>query len=147
MREMFGITVAMLLLRVALLIFFIARLGLYGAAVAMAIAIAVQQSVYVALTLRYFSLRAADLIRSTWRPLLATASMAAVLLQTGQGWRIVAGDAGVLVRQLLASIGLGALVYAVVLLAAWLSAGRPAGAETDFVALARRFGGRFARAP
>jgi lipopolysaccharide exporter len=144
LRQTFAITVGMLLLRVGLLIFFIARRGLYGAAIATATAIAVQQVVYVILTLHYFSVRAGDLLRATWRPVLATTAMAIVLLQTGHGWRVVANDPGVLARELLIAVSLGALVYTVVLLAAWFAAGRPEGAETDLVALMRRLVGRFA---
>ena len=147
LREIFAITVSMLIVRAGLLIFLIARLGLYGAAIATALAISIQQGVYVVLTLRYFALRAADLLRYTWRSLLATAVMAAVLLRTGYGWQTVEGGAGVLALHLSVAIGLGALVYAVVLLAAWFAAGRPEGAETDFLALAGRVGGRFARLP
>ena len=138
MREMFSITVGMFVLRMALLIFFIARLDIYGAAIAMGIATGLEQSTYVVLTLRRFSVRVADLLHSIWRPLLATAAMAAVLLGTGNGWRVVAGDTGLLVQQLVVAVSLGTVVYVGVLLAAWLAVGRPAGAETDFLALAWR---------
>jgi len=132
MREMFSITVGMFLLRMALLIFFIARLDIYGAAIAMGIATGLEQSTYVVLTLRRFSVRVADLLHSIWRPLLATTAMAAVLLGTGNGWCVVAGDTGQLVQQLVVAVSLGTVVYVGVLLAAWLAVGRPAGAETDF---------------
>jgi len=145
LRQMFELSLAILILRVVLLIFLIARLGLYGAAIAAAIAIAIEQGLYVLLTIRHFALRPADLLRHTWRSLLATAAMAAVLLRTGLGWHTVAPETGALVQQLLVAVATGAAVYGVVLLAAWLAAGRPPGAETDFLAMARRLSGRVGR--
>jgi O-antigen/teichoic acid export membrane protein len=146
LREMFGIGLGILVLRVALLVFFIARFGLYGAAVAAAIAITTEQSLYVWLTIRHFALSLSDLLRTTWRALLATGAMAVVLSRTGFGWQTVAANPATLVRQLLIAIGLGAAVYSAVLLAAWMAAGRPSGAETDLLALIRRLGSRLTRA-
>jgi peptidoglycan biosynthesis protein MviN/MurJ (putative lipid II flippase) len=142
---MFELSVATLILRVALLIFFIGRMGLFGGALAAAIAIAVEQSLYVLLTIRHFALRPTDLVRHTWRCLLATAAMAAVLLRTGLGRHTAAPDAGVLAQQLAVAVVVGVATYSVVLLAAWFAAGRPPGAETDFLALARQLSGRVAR--
>ena len=146
LRQMFELTLAVLILRVALLIFFIARLGLFGAAIAVAIAIAVEQSLYVLLTIHHFALRPTDLLRHTWRSLLATAAMAAVLWSTGLGWHAAAPETGALVQQLVVAVVAGIAVYSVVLLAAWLVAGRPPGAETDFLSMARRLSGRVAGA-
>jgi O-antigen/teichoic acid export membrane protein len=146
LRQMFELSVATLILRVALLIFLIDRMGLYGAALAAAIAITIEQSLYVLLTIRHFRLRPADLLRHTWRCLLATAAMAAVLLRTGLGHHTVTPAAGALAQQLAVAVVTGVAVYSVVLLAAWLAAGRPPGAETDFLALARRLIGRIAGA-
>jgi O-antigen/teichoic acid export membrane protein len=146
LRQMFELSVATLILRVALLIFFIDRMGLFGAALAASIAIAVEQSLYVVLTIRHFALRPTDLFRHTWRCLLATAAMAAVLLRSGLGGHTVAPEAGALAQQLVLAVATGAAVYSIVLLAAWIAAGRPAGAETDFLALARRLSGRVAGA-
>ncbi len=155
LRQMFELSVATLILRVALLIFLIDRMGLYGAALAAAIAIAVEQSLYVLLTIRHFGLRPTALFRHTWRCLLATAAMAMVMLRTGLGWQIgpdsgVAAaevpTSGALVQHLAVAVLVGVVTYTAVLLAAWLAAGRPPGAETDFLALARRMTGRVAKA-
>ena len=150
LRQMFELSLATLILRVVLLIFLIARLGLFGAAIAAAVAIAVEQGFYVLLTMLHFALRFGDLLRHTWRCLLATAAMAMVLLRTGLGWNTVGPDpstlaSGVLVRQLVAAVLVGVVTYTAVLLAAWLAAGRPPGAETDFLMLARRITGRLVR--
>jgi lipopolysaccharide exporter len=145
LRQMFELSVATLILRVILLIFCITWLGLYGAAVAAAITITIEQGIYVLLTIRHFALRPADLLRHTWRCLLATAAMAMVLMRTGLGWHMVASDSGMLTQQLVVAVVVGVATYSVVLLTAWLAAGRPPGAETDFLALARRLGGRLTR--
>jgi hypothetical protein len=59
-------------------------------------------------------------------------------VRTGFGWHTVAAEPATLVRHLLIAVSQGAAVYAIILLAAWFAAGRPTGAETDLVALARR---------
>jgi hypothetical protein len=104
----------------------------------------------VLLTIRHFRLRPTALFRHTWRCLLATAAMAMVLLRTGLGWNTVGPDPGVLasgplVRQLAVAVLVGFVTYTAVLLAAWLAAGRPPGAETDFLMLARRMSSRLVR--
>jgi lipopolysaccharide exporter len=145
LRQVFGVSLATLILRVVLLIVFINWRGLDGAALAVAIAIATEQGLYVLLMIRQFALRPADLLRHTWRCLLATAAMATVLLRTGLGWQTVATDSGTLPEYLVVAVAVGAATYTAVLLAAWLAAGRPPGAETDFLALARRLVGRLTR--
>ena len=45
-------------------------------------------------------------------------------------------------QQLLVAVAIGIAVYGMVLLATWLAAGRPAGAETDCLEMARRLSGR-----
>jgi O-antigen/teichoic acid export membrane protein len=144
LRQMFKISLATLILRVTLLIFFIDRLGLFGAALAAALAIVAEQGLYVLLAIRNFALRLTDLLRHIWRCLLATAAMAAVLLGSGLGVHAVAPESGALAQQLAVAVATGAAVYGVVLLAAWFAAGRPPGAETDFLALARRLSDRIA---
>jgi len=136
--QIFSIGLGSVLLRVALLIVFIDRFGLYGAAIAAAIAICVEQSLYVALTMRQIALKLAELVNVTWRVLLATAAMAAVLLRTGLTEHAAGASPAALTHQLALGVAVGAAVYATVLLTAWLAAGRPPGAETDLLAFARR---------
>jgi lipopolysaccharide exporter len=145
LRQLFKISLATLILRVTLLIFFIDRLGLFGGALAAALAIVAEQGLYVLLAIRNFALRPGDLLRHTWRCLLATAVMAAVLLYTDLGQHTAAPEAGALAQQLAVAVAVGVVTYGVVLLAAWLAAGRPPGAETDFLMLARRLSGRVTR--
>ena len=142
LRQAFSISLGSVLLRITLLIFLIARFGLYGAAIAAAIAICVEQGLYLLLTIRHIDLRLSALIQATWRCLLATAAMAAVLLHMGLGRHEAGANPAALARQLVIAIGVGAAAYAIALLAAWLASGRPSGAETDLVALIRRMGSR-----
>ena len=137
----FPVTATALLLRVALLIVLIARMGLLGAAIAAAIAIACEQVLYVAMTMRHFAVHPSRLLRHTWRGLLATTAMAVVLYDAGLGWHIATVGDGPLALQLLRDVTAGVAVYVAVLLAAWVAAGRPPGAETDFLALMRRLTG------
>jgi lipopolysaccharide exporter len=143
--QVFSIGLGSVLLRVVLLVFFIGRMGLYGAAIAAAIAICVEQGLYVLLTMRQIALKLADLLHVTWRGLLATAAMATVLLRMGLGEHTPEARPGALAQQLAVAVIVGAAVYTIVLLAAWFAAGRPAGAETDLLALARRMLGRVGR--
>jgi lipopolysaccharide exporter len=140
--QMFAVGLGSVLLRIALLIVFIGRLGLYGAAVAAAIAICLEQSLYVLMTMRRIALGASALLRATWRCVLATAAMAAILVHAGLERHLPSGSPGALAQQLLLAVAVGMAAYTLVLLAAWLAAGRPAGAETDLLALARRFATR-----
>jgi hypothetical protein len=64
--------------------------------------------------------------------------MAAALLRTGLGEHTAGAGPAALAHQLVLAVGVGAAVYTSVLLLAWFAVGKPAGAETDFVALARR---------
>jgi O-antigen/teichoic acid export membrane protein len=142
--QMFAVGLGSVLLRIALLIFFIGRLGLYGAAIAAAIAICFEQWLYVLMTLRRIALKLADLLRATWRCLLATGAMAGVLLEAGLGRHLPSASPGMMARQLLLAVIAGAATYTIVLLAVWLAAGQPDGPETDFLALGRRLAGRLA---
>jgi len=144
LRQMVAINFVVMMVRIALLIFFIARLGLYGAAIAAAISIALEQALYLGVTIRHFGLSLLDLIRSTWRSLIASAAMAAVLLRTGLGGGTLQAGPAALAEHLGLAVGLGAATYTVVLLTFWIAAGRPQGAETDFLALVRRLGGPLA---
>jgi O-antigen/teichoic acid export membrane protein len=136
--QMFAVGLGSVLLRIALLIIFIGRLGLYGAAMAAAIAIFLEQCLYVVMTLRRIALKFADLLRATWRCLLATGAMAAVLLHSGLGRHVPSASPTALAYELLWAVIVGAATYTFVLLMAWQASGRPSGAETDLLALGRR---------
>jgi lipopolysaccharide exporter len=128
-----GITLAGAAARVALLVFLIPRFGLTGAAVGAAIAVVLEQGLTVATALRRFHVDAHAIIRRIWRPVIAGAAMAVVLSGIGLGWT----DDPDLVH-LMEAVIIGTGVYVTVLLGSWVLAGRPAGPETDVLALLRR---------
>jgi hypothetical protein len=110
--------------------------GLTGAAWAVANADSVEQGGIMILAMRRLGTPAASLIGHLWRPVLAAAIMALTLIQTGYGLSDRTDMATLAI-----GCGLGAVTYLTVLLAAWLAAACPAGAESDlFALLSRRFG-------
>jgi lipopolysaccharide exporter len=128
-----GITLAGAAVRVALLLLLIPHFGLAGAAMGAAIAVVLEQALMVVTALRRFDVGLRRLMRLIWRPVLAACAMAAVLVAGGLGW---SDDSGV--PALAEAVAGGGAVYTVVLLASWVLAGRPVGAETDVLALLRR---------
>jgi len=128
----FSITVAMLLIRFALLVVLIESFGLVGAGFAVAAVAILEEACYLFETFRRFGLRPMDLLRNNWRTVTATAVMtiAVVLLQRALGGTATFGH-------LFAEILAGALAYVTVLLATWLAAGRPQGAEATILATVR----------
>lgn len=131
MGAVLGITLAGAALRVALLLLLIPRFGLLGAGAAAALGLVFDHLLSLAITLRAFAVPPSALLGRLWRGVLATATMAGVLLWTGPVWQ----DAGGPALALPGGVALGALVYAAALLALWLAAGRPAGAEADLLRL------------
>jgi len=134
MRLVLGIILAGAALRVTLLLLLIPRFGLLGAGVAAALGMVFDHLLYLAVTLHGFAIPLAALLKRLWRGVLATAAMAAVLLWSGLGGQGAANPA----LALLGGVVLGMAVYAGVLAALWLAAGRPAGAEANLLRLARR---------
>ena len=124
-----GIVLAGAALRVVLLLALIPGFGATGAAMAAAIAIGVEQGLMIATALRRFGIGFRGLLAQVWRPVLATGAMGVVLWGFGLGW--APGDG------LLVGVVVGAGVFVVGLLGAWLLAGRPAGAEADLLGLVR----------
>jgi len=142
LRTIFGVNLASALLRVALLLALVPPYGLLGAAIAIAIASVLDQLALVGAVLRLLALRAVALLAALHRPLLATAAMALALWGVGLGWIAPPPSAAAALPPLLQGVALGAAVYGVALLALWLAAGRPAGAEADVLTLLRRATGR-----
>ncbi len=127
-----GITLVGAVVRVGLLAVLIPRFGLIGAAMAAATAVLLEQVLTVGFALRRLGLRPVLLLRGIWRPVLGAVVMAGALWLSGLGWT---DDTGV---QILAeAIAAGAIVYTAALWGSWWLAGRPAGAETDLLALLR----------
>lgn len=127
LRSMFGIAAVMLCIQLSLVFVLVWQWGILGAAVASAVAVVIEQTIYCWLTFRRLHLHISDLLRRIWRCLLATAVMAAVLAVTSPGRQ----PGPVSVIGLLVTCASGAAVYIVVLATAWFWSGRPAGAEAD----------------
>lgn len=117
--------------------------GLTGGAVALALALSFEQLLFLEVMRRRLTLALSELARQTWRPLLATAVMAATLAGLGLGWTGSPADNVGAARQLVVAMAAGAAVYFATLTVAWIAAGRPAGAETDLLHLAQSSLSRF----
>lgn len=133
MRTSLSITAGATVVRVLLLLMLIPAFGLMGAAVAAAAGLALEHVLSGLWAMRrlHLSLRR-DLLPQMWRCLLATAVMAGVLWAAGLGWQQTSAPL------LAAAVALGAVAYGAALAGLWLLAGRPAGPETDLLALAGR---------
>lgn len=133
LRVQVVILAAGLVVRTALLLVLVAPLGLMGAALAATACTAVEEVLYLIVTFRRFRLRAMDLLRGTWRCVLASAAMTAVLLAQGIAWApSPPGSAGAALV-IGEGVATGAIAYVAVLLAAWWLSGQPRGAETTFL--------------
>ncbi len=124
----FWIELASVVIRLVGLLALVPALGLIGAAITVGVCGFLEEAIYIVVTFRRFHLRVAALLRHTWRPLLATGAMAAVLW--GGMPTATADTVPALVLRLAMEISVGAAVYGAMLLAAWLASGRPRGAET-----------------
>ncbi|MFO1028245.1 MAG: oligosaccharide flippase family protein [Acetobacteraceae bacterium] len=128
-----GMTLAGAAVRVALLAVLIPPFGLTGAATAAAGGVLLDQAMRIHATMRRFHIAPTALLARLWRPVGATALMAAVLVWTGFGWTDNTG-----VVQLVAGVGIGGAVYAVALTGLWFAAGAPDGAEKDLLGVVGR---------
>lgn len=118
--------------RIGLVLLLTWRFGLAGAAMGAAISMAIENVVMTMTGLRHAGLRMRDLAACLWRPLLASAVMAAGLIAELQ-----AGLASAYAALFLLCAS-GALIYSVVLLALWSVSGRLDGPERDFLTLVTR---------
>ena len=137
MRTTFAVVGTALVLRILLVGLAVQQFGLVGAAWAAVISIILEQAANIVVTFRGFDLRLSDLLRQVWRPLCASAVMAAMLAWTGFGWRPFPREPQQVVVYLLVAAMTGAMVYGASLLAFWLASGRPAGAESDLLTVVR----------
>ena len=132
-----AVTMAGALTRVALLLVLIPRIGVVGAAWAAAISTCIDEGIITFMALQHFHIRTSAFITRIVRPVIAAAAMAAGLVAIGSNpegnvaWTLATDMAG------------GAALYATVLLATWLSVGRPEGAETEALKALRRAIWRF----
>jgi O-antigen/teichoic acid export membrane protein len=132
----FQIELAATILRLTSLLVLVPHYGLVGAASGVVATGFIAEVIYTVVTVRRTAMRASDLAANLWRPALATAAMALVLLATGLTRSTSGGSAAWSALLLVATVAIGALVFSAVLAAAWLVAGRPRGGETYLLSLA-----------
>lgn len=137
LRGILLITSAAAALRITLLLLLI-PFGLFGAALAVAMALVLEHLAQMAGALRMLALKPSALLRAVHRPLVAAGVMAAVLWACGLGWAPPPGQPRLAMIALLEAIPLAVATYALVLVALWWMAGRPTGAETDLAGLVQR---------
>ena len=139
-RDSFLICIVSTFVRVPLMIWLIFTMGLPGAALAVAIALLSDQTLFLWRTLGPLGITVMDLLARVWRAVLATLAMVACLTLLGMAWTPGGeGSAFLQARDLLTRCAAGALVYGAVLTLLWFAAGRPEGAERQFLTMARGF--------
>lgn len=138
LKLVFRAGVTGLCIRLGLLIAIAPRFGLSGIAAASALGMAVEQGVLTWTALRDGGLRSGDLMNHIWRPALAGAAMAGVLLKSGLLMERGAAEPAAIGPDLLLPALVGAGIYVAALIALWGLCGRPAGAEQDLMALIAR---------
>ncbi|HZU91426.1 MAG TPA: lipopolysaccharide biosynthesis protein [Stellaceae bacterium] len=131
----FHVGVVATCVKVPLFVALVSAFGLKGGAIAATLAIAVQQICYLAIISRQIGSGVGELLRETWRSLVATAVMAGILAALGLGWEHGTTGAIGAAHSFFIACPVGALFYAAALLGIWLIQGRPEGAESDMLRL------------
>ena len=132
-----AVTLAGAAVRIVLLLLLIPPFGVAGAAWAAAIAICADQGATLIMALRHLKVPLGALVGHIVRPLIAAAVMACGVLTITRSM-----PDGAVVWSLVIEVAVGAIVYTMVLLVAWLAAGRPDGPEADAVQAIRRAAAR-----
>jgi lipopolysaccharide exporter len=123
-------------LRVALLVLLIPQAGVTGAAWAAAIATFVEQGVTLAMALRRLEVGVGAFLGLIARPVIAAVAMAGAIVTVSM-WLPENRPA----LSLTLEVVIGATVYPVAVLLAWLIVGRPGGSESDLLSVIRRIVG------
>ncbi|MGH7040725.1 MAG: polysaccharide biosynthesis C-terminal domain-containing protein, partial [Acetobacteraceae bacterium] len=131
------LTLAATAVRVPAILVLTLRYGMLGSAFGVLVGTAVEELLFLTVTMRRFKVRAATVFAQVWRPVLATAAMAIALAATAPWWQPVSHAKTELLRSLGIAIPAGALVYFVALAVLWLAAGRPRSAEVEILGHAR----------
>jgi lipopolysaccharide exporter len=117
--------------RLLILLALIPSFGLWGAGLAVLVARAFDQIIYLNVAFRRFKLKVRDLVSSNWRGVLSTGTMCLGLWEYGLAWHAPPTSLIEAFRQLATGISIGALIYTLTLGLLWMIAGRPQGPETD----------------
>jgi lipopolysaccharide exporter len=124
------------------LLFWLGGNGAVGVAQAQLISSAIVLVPSVLFMHYLLDVRAGDLLRELWRPTVASAVMWVVVTTLTEPLVAHVG-AKAYVAQLAVLVPVGFVTYVLLAAALWLIAGRPAGAETYIVDIARRASARF----
>jgi lipopolysaccharide exporter len=138
LRQQFTITLSCLVPRLALLVLLVGQFGILGAAIGALSGMVFEHCAFMVLMFRHLNLNVVELVRRIWRPIIAAAVMAAILVAAGAGWTQATGGALDLVWTLAGASALGAAVYALALVVLWWLSGRPKGPESDVLTFATR---------
>lgn len=115
--------------------------GTAGAAWALVLSAVVTCAVNFGLLHRHLQVSIAGLFTGLWRPLVAAGGMAGVLTAVKNRWPMQEGLIAIL-PQVAALVAVGAMAYVALVLALWVLSGRPQGAETRALGMARELGVR-----
>jgi O-antigen/teichoic acid export membrane protein len=130
MRHTFILSAVSVAVRIPLMIGLVYVWGLAGGAMAFAIAVMIDQCLFLWRTMHQLSIRFVDLLACTWRALTASLSMVGCLALLGLAWtpgNLASGSS--VVEDLALRCSIGAAVYCGSLLFVWILAGRPDGVE------------------
>jgi lipopolysaccharide exporter len=143
LRMTFVLTAVSALLRIPLLLVLVAWYGLPGAAIALGISSMVDQTLYLRVTLPRLGIKLVDLLRRLWRALGACLAMIACLGASGMAWTPTTATGSLaMALDMLSRSGVGMVVYVVALVALWLAAGQPDGAERQLLRIIRNLCGK-----
>ncbi len=143
LAPMFRVQMISLAIGVPLFAVLLPKFGLLGAMLlSMPVGIA-EQAVYVWRTMQRYDVRGHELVAQTWRPVVASMVMAAVVIASGLNHATAETLPATLAAPLVGAVTLGVVTYSATLLALWLVAGRPRGAETDILGVLQRVSAPF----
>jgi O-antigen/teichoic acid export membrane protein len=127
------------IVRVPLMIACITQWGLVGAAIGAGLSLAIDQCVSLWVVLPRIEVRARQVVAALWRPVTASAAMAAALLPAGLAWTPSPDPTTMgLILDLGTRSLTGAAVYLITMTALWFLVGRPSGAERHILTMIRK---------
>lgn len=124
-------------LRAPLLLIALHNHGIVGVAITSAGMTALDGALHIGAAVRYLHVRWRDILTQTWRPLLATAMLAALLVATGLGWMPSPSTTSAAALRLLQATVAGTVFFVASLALLWNLAGRPNGVEAALLRLVR----------
>ncbi|MCO6415242.1 oligosaccharide flippase family protein [Siccirubricoccus sp. KC 17139] len=138
MRQLCGIFVVGVAVRLGLMALLIPAFGLVGAAVAACAGFLLDSALMLRASARMLRIPVATILGGCWRPSVAALLMAAALWAAGYWDLTMPGGTMAALSWLLGAIGLGVAVFATAMALLWYGAGRPEGAEADLLRLLGR---------